>query len=401
MKDISKKLFWQLIVLLIIIRIFSVIFLMFGTPATGCFENHFPSCSGGDEDGYFYVAKSFSEFRAEDSPNFGTIGAALVYVPYIWLTGAEDFTEISKLVFIVQAFIMYSLAIIIVACIGKLIFKNNLLGIITGAIFTIYPYAVYFFKLGEHNENIANFKHLMWTQPVLSDAPSAFFTYLGVFLFLYYLYKQKKDEINKKLFVITGLVCGFASLTRVSNVLICVAIGMVLLWRKNFKEFIVFFVLSFSVFSLQLWFNYANYNNPLHFSKMNTEIIELRLERYKNVHPQDTIAKPGLDPQSYLYFLTVLDKYIPNLGLVLVLMISLFISTIYYIFKKQKEISLFLLFWILFYGLFYGAFAASPRNFRYWLPIVPAMIILFIYFLLMCKDGSTFAYKLIKNKCLS
>ncbi len=100
-----------------------------------------------------------------------------------------------------------------------------------------------------------------------------------------------------------------------------------------------------------------------------------------------------MHPQNYLYALTVYDKYIPNFSTVLVLLVTGFILTMHYMFKKDKASAIFILFWIVFYVAFYGAHGGTPRKLRYWLPIIPPLIIMGISFFLMLKNYITLLQK--------
>ncbi len=390
MLDISKKIFLYCLIILIVIRCLLVLLLMFDIPSVG-FVNHFPRTFGGDEPGYFNVAKNLAEFRAKDQPGFGTIGAAIVYVPYIWIWQPKNLFDIYNPVFIVQAFILYSISIILVVYICKKILKSNLLGILSGVIYVFYPYVLYFLNLGPYKHNYTAFLDTMWARPVLSDAPSAFFTYLCVAFFLWGIDSRHKNKISS----LAGAVGGFAALVRITNIFVCAAVGIVYLIQKRFREFFLFLTFSLLVFSAQLLFNYVNYDKFFYISKLDENIIKLNEQR-RAAAPPGRISVISLSPINYLYFLTVLDKYIPFLDLVLVLVIMATVLTFWNFYKKDKISAIFIFVWILFYLIFYGAFAPAARNARYWLPIIPAVIVMFIIFVEMFWSNIRQVKKIVK-----
>ncbi len=378
MKDISKKLFWQLLILLVIIRVFLVIFIIFHIiPLSGLeIRNHIIYNPGGDEHYYFVVSKKFSHFNFQDKAGLRAIGTFVFYAPFIWLTGAENQFDLFPTSFIFQSFVMYSLAIIFVGLIASLILRRHYLGIFAGFIFVFSPFFFLLANFGPYAHNYNNFLDLMWLRAVLSDAPSAFFVYLAVFL--YFLEKKNK---GKRSAIYSGLAAGAATLIRLTNILICFVIGVMYLFRRKYKEFLLFFLFSFTVFSLQLLFNKANYGGYLKFGRFTEHARNIQQERYPKVHLPGRIAKQGLNTQNYLYLLTVADKYIPGLGFVLFLGIVFLVISFYYVFRINKKGAVFLFLWFISYVSLYGAFDAAARNLRYYLPVVPVFVILLTAFI--------------------
>lgn len=393
-KDISKKFFWQLLVLLVIMRLFLVALPMLGLQPGLRFDGGFPTSFTGDEPGYFHVAKNFAELEPKGRTGFGTIGAALVYVPYIWLTDSPEHPfDIYKPVFIVQAFLLYSLSIVFVALIASLILKSRLLGIVTGLFYLLYPYVFYFANAGPLANN-NDFMDAAWFRPVMSDAPSAFFVYLGVFLFAYAFFARKKPVQNT---ILAGLTMGFAALVRFTNILVCAAIGLSQLARKRYKEFALFFTFSLLVFSCQLVYNYSFYGNPFWLSKFDPEWQQNNIARYEESAPLDAIDELGAHPNNYLYMLKLWGEYIPYFELVLAAGISAVVFGFWHFFRQDRRAALFVLFWVLFFGGFYGMFAPAARNIRYWLPVVPAYIILLVAFGNLLAGSINKFYKRIKG----
>jgi 4-amino-4-deoxy-L-arabinose transferase-like glycosyltransferase len=380
-KDISLKKFQIFIAGLIIIRIILVVLMMYDIPPSW-FVGHWPKFEGGDEEGYFQVAKYFSEFTIKDYPGYGTIGGALVYVPYIWATNAKSFMDFYNHVFFVQAFIMYPIAIFCVAYIAKKVFKNNLLGIAAGAIFVFYPYLLYALNLGPYEKNYVSFMMSTWSLAVLTDPPSAFFTYLSAAMFLKAY--DGSGQKSKKYYVLSGLAGGFAALVRITNIFICAAIGAAILAKRKFKPLVLFAVTAGMVFSLQLLFNFKIYGDFFHFGQYNADVQKALIVRYETKAMPGKISKVGfLKPDNYFYLLTVMDKYVPHLSVVLAVSSALLVLDFWYLFKRNRFGAFFILVWFLSYSIFYSMYAPAARNIRYWMPMFPALIILIINFSLM------------------
>ncbi len=381
-KDISKKLFWQGIVLLIIVRVFIVVFFMFGVISMPGLkiQNFTPIYLGGDEEYYYTVAKSFANFDFKDKLGLRGIGTFLFYVPFVWIINPNSQFDIFPVSFYFQSLIMYSLAIIFVVYISYFLLRKRFLGIVVGFLFVFYPFIFYFNDFGPYEHNYTNFLDLMWMRPVLSDAPSAFFLYLAIFLFL-----LSGERVNKKrkYVVLSALSAGFATLVRLTNVLMCFVIGFIYIVQRKYKEFFLFFIFSFLIFLPQLVFNKVNYGGYLKFGRFSEYTKSIQRARYPKVHLPGRIAKQGINPQNYLYLLTVTDKYIPFFAFVLIIFIIFIVFSFFYIYKINYFGAIFLLLWIILYIGLYGAFDAATRNLRYYLPVIPAFLILFVNFFYM------------------
>ncbi|RMD59112.1 hypothetical protein D6821_01860, partial [Candidatus Parcubacteria bacterium] len=193
---------------------------------------------------------------------------------------------------------------------------------------------------------------------------------------------------------LAGLAAGMATLIRLTNILICAAIGITYLWQKKFKEFALFAVLAFAIFSPQLIFNKANYGGYLAFGRFQPKTIAMQKERYPKVHLPGRIAKRGVTPQNYLYLLTILDKYVPAVEFVLAAVAAWFVVAFNYLRKISLPAAVFLFLWTVFYIGLYAAFDAAARNLRYYLPVIPALLILGVVFVWgLGKDMVKLYYK--------
>lgn len=377
--DISKKLFWGLVIGLIILRIIAVILLFFDIPPADFDANNFTFRGTGDEVEYFAIAKNLSQFKIEPTTSQISIGLPLYLTPFILITGAQDFYHISQPAFIVMAFILASLSIILVVLIARILLKNKLLAILIGTIYLFYPYLLYFMDLGPYQENLFNFTGPMWLSGAVTDSLSALLIYLAIYLFLRIKESPYQD------YILTGLATGLAILVRVTNLIFAVIFGIYLLFQKKVKELIILTVTTTLVFSLQIIYNIYAHGQAFNFGYFNPVRRGEMLKNDYYLYQAGTIAKLEFTPHNYLYFLTVLDKYIPYLPLVLFFIITFLVIAFWYIYQTSKKAFYFLLLWIVPFAAFYASFQSAARNARYWMPIIPALIIVFIYGILACK----------------
>ena len=117
MRDISKKTFLGGIVILIILRFATVFLLMNNVPFTdmqmGGFRPHFSGSYWPDEANYFNLAQSF--VKLSPIANVANFGYPLFLAPIIYFTNADSPIDITKIVFVIQAFLFFSLAIVLTA----------------------------------------------------------------------------------------------------------------------------------------------------------------------------------------------------------------------------------------------------------------------------------------------
>src|SRR3989344_4147580 len=129
--DWPKKAFWWGIIGLIVLRFVLVFLLMSNVPWTDMqadgFRPNFGSSYWPDELHYFQLAESFAKFSLV--PNVANLGYPLFLAPIIYFTGAIDPAGISKVVFMIQAFLFFGLAIILIALASFEIFKNRKLAL--------------------------------------------------------------------------------------------------------------------------------------------------------------------------------------------------------------------------------------------------------------------------------
>src|SRR3989344_1421215 len=216
--DINKKNFWLGIAALVLLRFLMVFLLMNNIPFTDIQEGGFRASFGGsywpDEVHYFELAESFAKF----SPvaNVANLGYPLFLVPIVYFTGAVEPENIAKIVFMVQAFLFFGIAIILVALIAKEILKNGKLALFIASVFTLYPYILFaILKLADFPRSIPAFHYQMWIN-IGADYLSAVLLYLGFYLFIR---KYNSGRFNLISASLIGVLFSAAALTRIANIL--------------------------------------------------------------------------------------------------------------------------------------------------------------------------------------
>ncbi|MFH0956210.1 MAG: hypothetical protein V1801_03320, partial [Candidatus Falkowbacteria bacterium] len=230
--DISKKTFIWAIVCLIILRIILMILVMNNIPFTnmqdGGFRPTFTESYQPDEPQFFELSKNLAKGQVMKLvPN---IGASLVFAPFIYFSGVDSLDKLAPIAFIFQAFILFSLAIILVAFIGYYLFNSRTWALASAFLFVIYPWLLLgIFKFIGYNNAIAAFHYQLWIF-TLSDYLSAFWVYLSflvIFRFFNRIFREPKIEL--KWMAILAILGGLALLTRISNVwLILIILGIFL-----------------------------------------------------------------------------------------------------------------------------------------------------------------------------
>ncbi len=142
MPDISKKTFIWAIIGLILLRIILMILVMNNIPFTdmrdGGFRPTFTESYQPDEPQFFELSKNLAEGQAAKLiPN---IGAPLIFAPLIYFSGVDSLDKLAPIAFIFQAFILFSLAIILVAFIGYYLFNSRTWALASASLFVIYPW---------------------------------------------------------------------------------------------------------------------------------------------------------------------------------------------------------------------------------------------------------------------
>ena len=369
MNDIGKKTFWWGIIGLVVLRFVLVFLLMNNIPFTDMrldgFRPNFGDSYWPDEINYFNLAQSFAKF----SPiaNVANIGYPLFLAPIIYLTGAGGPVDIAKIVFVIQAFLFFSLAIILVAFMALEIFKKRNLAFIAAAIFAVYPYLLLaILKLADFPRWIPAFHYQMWIT-IGADYLSAILLYSGFYLFI------KKFNDNKiSLFsaAVIGVLLGVAALTRVANVLYLSLIFLVLIWLKKYRESIGFGAAALLVYLPQWVYNFYFFGSPFTYG--------YRIQELSGHGLETKIIGGWFSLNNVAIFFEKIWLNLPALVWILPILIIIFILGFWRFFKQEKHLAIVLGFWALLNIGFYVFFVDAQSQLRYFIPAIPPLIILFI-----------------------
>ncbi len=361
MRDISKKTFWIILISLIILRILMVLFLMHDIPQTGVQEGGWWFVHGGDERTYFNLAKTISQLKLEKS--IVTLGFPLFLAPFIHFADAVQVEDILKPIFIINAFLLFSLSIVLIGLIAKRVFQSRIIGNICAGMFTFYPYVFYLFfnQVGPYYEGVARgmmaFQSLNWLQ-IISDSLSAFLVYFCFYLFLI---EFNKSHARKSSLMLLGILSGFATLVRIGNILFIGIFILGWLLKRRIKEPLLLGVFSFLLFLPQLIYNYIFFASPLRFG-------------YEVYSGQSLSSVFSIS--RWIHLFERASFYIPGFIFLLLSLIILLALGIRFLWEKDRIVSLILVFWFFSYLLFYGSFIEGGFQPRFFIPAIPPLIIL-------------------------
>ena len=338
MPDISKKTFIWAIIGLIVLRIILMILVMNNIPDTGMrdggFRPTFTESYQPDEFQFFELSKNLAKGQTiKLVPN---IGAPLVFAPLIYFSGVDSLDKLAPIVFIFQTFILFSLAIILVAFIG-------------------------------YDNAIAAFHYQLWIF-TLSDYLSAFWVYLS-FLVMFGFFNRifREPKIELKWMAILVALSGFALLTRISNVwLILIILGIFLSFGR-IKKALIYSTFLFIAYLPQLIFNLAAFGKIAGYGYYDKNLVPSAPQEWFSLS-NFWINFSHFSPRHYfLWFL---------FSIVALFLVSFF--GFKYLKKINIVFSAITLFWFLTYMLFYWLFDIGLSQLRYFLPAIPAFISLFV-----------------------
>lgn len=364
---------------MIILRSLMVFLLMNNIPFTDMREGGYRPNFGGsyfpDEVNYFNLAQSFAKFFP--IPNVANLGYPLFLAPIIYFTGATGPEDIAKIVFIIQAFAFFGLAIILVALIGFEIFsaqggsapggKKRSLALIAAAIFTFYPYLLFaILKLADFPRWVPAFHYQMWIN-IGADYLSAVLLYSG---FYFFIKKFNNNKIGFLSATVIGALLAAAALTRVANILYLPLIFLILMWLKKYRESVVFGAVAFLVYLPQWVYNFYFLGSPFTFG--------YRIQELSGHGLETKIIGGWFSLNNVAIFFERVWLSLPALIWVLPVLILILILGFWRLFKLEKYLAIILGFWALLNIGFYIFFVDAQSQLRYFIPSIAPLIVLFL-----------------------
>ncbi len=371
--DISKKTFIWAIVSLVLLRVILVVLVMNNIPDTnmkaGGFRPTFTASYQPDEPQYIQLARGLISGKAEKLvPN---IGAPLVFAPLIYFTGADSIAKLVPYVFILQAFFIFSLAIILIVLIGFYLFNSRKIALACAMLFVVYPWLLFgLFKIIGYNNAIPAFHYQLWIF-ILSDYLSAFWVYLSFFLIFKWFDIFKNSSINFKKIILIAVVSGCAILTRIGNFWLISIILLLFLYFKNFKKLIIYSGLLLLVYLPQLIFNSLAFGLPWVYGYRDKSV---------GASTSAGLFDIWFNPSNlWLNF----SNFSPRYYFLMFLIAALFFIFIFffgykYFSKTNKKFAAIAVAWFWSYLIFYGLFDESLSQLRYFLSAIPVFIYFFI-----------------------
>ncbi len=348
-------------------RFFLIILVMNNIPFTdmqlGGFRPHFNESYQSDEVDYFNIAEGLIAGQARNAAE--SLGAPIFFAPIVYLTQAKFPVDIAKPVFIFQTFILFLIALILVALIAKRLFNSKKIAAIAAFTFVVYPWLLLAFgKIIQYRSVIPAFHYQLWIV-IASDYISALFVYLTFFIFFNKFSALHGDGDTKlKYVVVLSLISGMAILTRATNIWTFLIILASFLYFKKFKNAIWYGFFSFLFYLPQLFYNWKAFGSPwrIGFTVHGITSKSFNLANF-------WLNFSNFSPTHYFLWFIIVTTFF--------LIIS--ILSFRYLAKGNKVGQVLVLEgWFWSYLIFYGIFNNPPSLLRYLLPIVPV----FIYFVI-------------------
>ena len=373
---------------MIILRFATVFLLMNNVPFTdmqmGGFRPHFSGSYWPDEANYFNLAQSF--VKLSPIANVANFGYPLFLAPIIYFTNADSPIDITKIVFVIQAFLFFSLAIVLTALTAFEVFstmggsqpkadqplagakssgeKKRSLALLAAAIFTIYPYLIYgVLKISNFSRAIPIFHYQMWIS-IAADYLSAVLVYSGFYLFIK---KFNQNNLNLIGAAIIGALVSVAALVRVANILYLPLIFLILIWLKKYRASASFGAAAFLVYLPQWVYNFYFFGLPWMYGY--------------GVPSFGFPAGAKVDwfsLNNVSIFFSRIWQNLPTFIWILPILVLILTMGFWKLFRQNKILSLILIFWALLDIGFYIFFIAAQSQLRYFIPSIPPLIILLI-----------------------
>ena len=358
-----------------------MILMMNNIPFTGMKDGGFrPTFSESyqpDEPEFYRMIKGLASGKIEKSvPN---IGAPIVFVPFMYFSGANSPDELAKSIFVLEAFVLFSLALILVALTARKLFDSRKWAAASAALFTVYPWILLtFFKIIGYKNAIPAFHYQLWIF-ILSDYLSAFWVYLSFFLiFRWFNDLFEATDIKVRNLIILAAASGAALLTRVGNFWLVLIIAAAFLFFKKFKNAGLYFLALFVMYLPQAVFNFLVFGAPWRYGYRDKALASTA----------SGLLDVWFNP---LNLLKNFQKFSPDYYILLaaafwLVAAAIFIFGYKYFVKINKPFAVISSAWFWSYLIFYGLFDESMGQLRYFLPAIPVFIYFFIAALVYLSD---------------
>ena len=333
------------------------------------YQEPFLAVNEGDDIPYYLIAESF--YRLEPQAHTKTIGFALLLVPFIAIFGTGFFTIFFPVV-LFNGLVLFSAAIVLIVGASSLIFKKIVPAVLSGLFFVFFPFVFYIFRgfgpnFGNHTWNDNNFINTLW-QSAMPDPMAMFLSLLLLFLFIRKL-KKETLPIDYALF---GILTGFSMMVRMSNITVAAIIFLAILlyeWDKRYKKLFYYCLSVFIGFIPQFLFNFYFYGSPFLFGYQEEYYTDWVAAGTVRGHPMW-----GIENLFHLFARAAEYSWFSIPAFIFMAFLVLF--GYLYIKKIDKRFAFIISLWFLLPAIFYMSFVTGQTAMRYYMPAIPAFIIL-------------------------
>ncbi len=370
----------MIILALIVVRLFSLVIAQ-NLPHLEIFRLQAPilSVHEGDDEAYYVIANGF--YHLEPREMTKTIGFALVLVPFIAAFGT-DFFDIFFPVVLFNGIFLFSAALALLVGASFLIFRKIAPAVLSGLIFIFSPFVYYIFRnfgpdFVNHTWNDNNFVHTLWMS-AMAEPLATFMSILTLFLFLFIL--RLKKGASPAHYAWLGPLVSFAMMVRMSNITVGAVIFLAIFLYEaadKYKKLFYFSVSALIGFIPQFLFNFYFYGSPLSFG--------YQREYYTDWIAAGTVrghAMWGIENLSHMFVRAAEYSWLSVPAFILIALTAL--GGYFYIRKIDRGLAFIITLWFILPAFFYMFFVTGQTAMRYYMPAIPAFVILSVgalYFL--------------------
>jgi hypothetical protein len=220
---------------------------------------------GGDQEGYYALAESLVEGQPVASKF--PLGFPLLLAPAIMLTQPAGWEDLVPPFVVLHAFVLHGLSQVLLGAIARRVTHSRALALLVVLGWVLTPLALYAAVSVAHSQQLAaNWAvHLPWLQ-MLSDPPAAFLTLLVIWIWFKGFDSGRLGWVG-----VAGLLSGFLGLVRFSGLLTPGLLGLVMLYKRRWRELAIFGAATALTFAPQLVYNAHFWGGPLTFGYVTTE----------------------------------------------------------------------------------------------------------------------------------
>lgn len=342
------------------------------------YNGYLITAAGGDETGYLQLARMIYNFDLHEHP--WTLGFPLFITPLLFIFGASMEAVFLPIV-ILNGIILYSIAIALVVWTAWMIFGRLAAAFWSGFLFSFFPLIFYVFRdIGPHFSggtwNDFNFLHANWVT-AMTDPLSAFLTLLIFCL----LIRSLDVERSWQYYSFLGFLGGYAMMVRLSNIVVLAIVVLVMIIRHNWRKLPSFVLSAIAGFLPQFIYNYNFFGSPIRFGYQ---------KEYQAWIQIGAAVRPVFSIDNFTHLIARAAHYSWLTVPAFILIAGIVVAGVRYIARRNKLHGVIVCLWFALPVAFYMFFTTGQTAMRYYLPAVPAFILLFVGVALEIKERLNF-----------